>query len=1348
MAIFTTHLSASLFTEMTGSIHTHGPTFSSGSITVSGSINSTGTLSGSYLSLGGRRWNTGTALVPAIELRVSEMDVTAGQPLGGITWYAEDGNGPGVGAVIAATSSATWSNHNQRGTDLKFYVESQQSSDDALVYPRMTISESLDKGPSGWPGGGVAVEKFNVYGTGSARSFVAGTPNNATISNYFKHTPLIAASDDGDVNILLDAGTGKVAGFMATDGSTATDRRQGLFYDRSANAENRWSLRSYDRPQENGAIVVAALDRSEGNGFAVRMGGGSLTGQTDLKSVLTVTASDGSRASMIVLRSHFAEPKTTGRQRENIPVLAWANQTTTNANNGFWTMAASTYEDVEYLRIASPSIGTSVYDGTNYHNMTFRAGGDDTRVGIGGKSLTWDHNTEFRALMPTGTLHIENQQGDNFDLAYQKQYSQLYIRNSQGGGNDFAGIFFDSTEGVDPLKSSGYLGYIQTGSATAFNAFFSLGVYDGSGNDESTRQRLMIDSSGSMYTFRGTNPVAGNGFPKNMNVWNPAANLLPTGSLNVISLSGSANTVMNNQPATINLVTWTGDNGGTKGNVSQGTNLGRLAWWSADADFSNDPGDDTLTTSAYIEAIASEHHTDTSKGPASLEFYSRVAGGASAVKALSLYGSNAYVSGKLNVSGSTTAAGNVAVTGNVEATGRVTAALGTSTKVSAALSTVDYWIKIAEADFPANTQAAAEAVILVTCAQRDNTNSSPQTIGVPKSAYLHIWAGSDMNTAPVFTVDFLDPNGFSAPHWDLNDFVLTYDGSSKTAHVWVQAPGYNADSTAHMYATLLSTSQNANSYNGGWQLMKDQAWAASHTGLGTDLNPTLTNRMYSKLSTDFVESNTTNLTLDANGDIILSADGDQITMDDGTTTRFTFNLDSTPELDIVGDFKLDGTGTVEIEAAGTIDLDGAGNITLDPSDALVKLACDGVSSISFDVGNQEHYFYAPGTTSDYFKIGVAADAVTTLSTTDSDGTLGDLKLVSDGDIHLDAAGGQVKVDGDLYVYDRTGGAAGDLVAAIYDSDDDGILKLYQNAVGKVQFSAVAGGNNYINNGGSLTIGASSDENDGSGLTVLGDSTGTAANDYTGVFRNTDTTDAASRRILGLRFTDTPANISSADYFIRCHTNGTSTLEWTLNGEGLAVQAFTGMHFVVFVAESSTVNAAGDMSFELEPGMIVETTGEIWNKRDVHTHLPKTRKCSTGNSKAVFGVMDSSYSEGFDMSYWNAYSGVFNTASRIIDDEIDDPSSYSDSSKNFKCRVNSVGDGAILVTNIGGNIENGDYITSSEVGGYGQLQSDGIMRNYTVAKCTETVDWDSVTDTIEHNGQTYKKCLVGCTYHCG
>ena len=64
---------------------------------------------------------------------------------------------------------------------------------------------------------------------------------------------------------------------------------------------------------------------------------------------------------------------------------------------------------------------------------------------------------------------------------------------------------------------------------------------------------------------------------------------------------------------------------------------------------------------------------------------------------------------------------------------------------------------------------------------------------------------------------------------------------------------------------------------------------------------------------DFTLDGSGSITLDSTTDIALSADGDQITMDNGTTTRFTFNVDSTPELDVTGNFILDGSGTITID---------------------------------------------------------------------------------------------------------------------------------------------------------------------------------------------------------------------------------------------------------------------------------------------------------------------------------------------------------------------------------------------------------------------------------------------------
>ena len=82
------------------------------------------------------------------------------------------------------------------------------------------------------------------------------------------------------------------------------------------------------------------------------------------------------------------------------------------------------------------------------------------------------------------------------------------------------------------------------------------------------------------------------------------------------------------------------------------------------------------------------------------------------------------------------------------------------------------------------------------------------------------------------------------------------------------------------------------------------------------------------------------------------------------------------------------------------------------------------------------------------------------------------------------------------------------------------------------------------------------------------------------------------------------------------------------------------------------------------------------------------------------------------------------------------------------QVMSIGEGCMWVTNINGPIEDGDLIESSVISGYGRLQDDDIMRSRTVAKCTEDIDWDSVSETIDHDGVSYKKYLTTCTFHCG
>jgi len=127
------------------------------------------------------------------------------------------------------------------------------------------------------------------------------------------------------------------------------------------------------------------------------------------------------------------------------------------------------------------------------------------------------------------------------------------------------------------------------------------------------------------------------------------------------------------------------------------------------------------------------------------------------------------------------------------------------------------------------------------------------------------------------------------------------------------------------------------------------------------------------------------------------------------------------------------------------------------------------------------------------------------------------------------------------------------------------------------------------------------------------------------------------------------------------------------------------------------------------GMIMSSNGTA-NYTDINNTITTVALSSTLNDKTVYGV----------------YSG----------NEV--------ANSNTIYYVNSLGKGGILVTDITGNITNGDYITSSTIPGYGCLQSDNYVHSYTVAKCTQTINWGSITNTISG----HKYTTVSCTYNCG
>ena len=83
-------------------------------------------------------------------------------------------------------------------------------------------------------------------------------------------------------------------------------------------------------------------------------------------------------------------------------------------------------------------------------------------------------------------------------------------------------------------------------------------------------------------------------------------------------------------------------------------------------------------------------------------------------------------------------------------------------------------------------------------------------------------------------------------------------------------------------------------------------------------------------------------------------------------------------------------------------------------------------------------------------------------------------------------------------------------------------------------------------------------------------------------------------------------------------------------------------------------------------------------------------------------------------------------------------------------VNSVGEGGICVSNTNGNIENGDYIQSSDLLGYGEKQDDDLLHNYTIAKATIDCNFELDSPYYQcyeiENG--VRVAFIACSYHCG
>jgi hypothetical protein len=216
---------------------------------------------------------------------------------------------------------------------------------------------------------------------------------------------------------------------------------------------------------------------------------------------------------------------------------------------------------------------------------------------------------------------------------------------------------------------------------------------------------------------------------------------------------------------------------------------------------------------------------------------------------------------------------------------------------------------------------------------------------------------------------------------------------------------------------------------------------------------------------------------------------------------------------------------------------------------------------------------------------------------------------------------------------------------------------------------------------------------------------------------------------------TSSNSNRWDMFI---WGNTPNLEWAYNNATKCYMTATGSNNVLlnFTGQHRTFikNIPFTQASELE-GLIVSADQNEYikmcggietgsNAITVNESLPIVSMSTKVNDKKCFGVISTSE----DSEKREEHYGNFVT---IVDKESGDTRVY----------INSLGEGALWVTNINGSLESGDYITTSNISGYGQKQDSHFLTNYTVAKITMDCNFEPLTQPVK----IIKKELANVNY---
>lgn len=132
---------------------------------------------------------------------------------------------------------------------------------------------------------------------------------------------------------------------------------------------------------------------------------------------------------------------------------------------------------------------------------------------------------------------------------------------------------------------------------------------------------------------------------------------------------------------------------------------------------------------------------------------------------------------------------------------------------------------------------------------------------------------------------------------------------------------------------------------------------------------------------------------------------------------------------------------------------------------------------------------------------------------------------------------------------------------------------------------------------------------------------------------------------------------------------------------------------------------------------ITADGKVSNNSSITINdcLPIVELCNEEKAKNCFGVISS------EEEKTRKYDGGGNFMSILRKQEGDK-----------RLHINGLGEGGLWVSNINGDIENGDFLTSY-LEGYAQKQDDDILRNYTVAKATMSCNFNPQDEKVMKYG---------------